>query len=215
MKRICVVTTNGLYPLLIQSVFTDGELTFGEQVKLPMQRGPLMTECKARLPKLIQRGDTVLVDEYSGTLAKAVGAKQVTLAMKGANDVPVIVAAFGLYWEMKNQRAILLPASNSGAYEVPRTLVNEVHNQKGEISYQVDWENIRAEQYLMLLSVYATSFNDVGSAAYIRDMLGRGEKARTLTTPLDAIIQHHENLDAENIGKSMAGQKLSDNEWVL
>lgn len=215
MKRIAVLTTSGTVPTLIQSVYQDGELTFGEAEKLKPQRLLLAAAARLKLPKLVKRGDTVLVDEYSGTIAKAVGAKQVTLATKGANDVPVIVAAFGLYWEMERQHAILYPASNPSAYKVPKTLVNEVHNARGEMSYQVDWENIRTEHYLMLLTVYATTFNDVGSAAYIQQMMDGKVKEAVMTKPFETIIAHQDAKDAEVIGQSLAGKRLNDHEWVL
>ena len=215
MKRIAVITTNGLFPLFIQSVFDKGQLTFGDVQRLPAPRHQLQEEARKLLPRLVRRGDTVLVDEFSGTLAKDTGAKQVNLGMKGPDDVPVIVKAFGYYQEMKRQHAILLPASNPGAYEIPTTLVNEVHNQKGEISYQVDWENLRAEQYLTLLSVYACSYNDVGSASYFRALMGSILPQRTPTSPLQTIIEHEQRKADEVIGSSMAGQKIDENSWYL
>lgn len=215
MKRIAVLTTNGLFPLLVQSVYDKGLLTFGEVDRCPAPRNQLEEYARKKLPRLVKRGDTVIVDEYSGNLARACGAKCVTLSTKGADDIPVIVKAFGLYHEMKRQHAILLPANNPGAYEIPSTLVNEVHNQKGELSYQVDWENIRAEQYLTLLSVYATTFNDVGSAAYIRELMGTKEDPNPLTSPLQKILEWQQTEDQKDADHGLAGKKVDDNTWYL
>lgn len=215
MKRIAVLTTNGLFPLLVQSVYDKGLLTFGEVDRCPAPRHQLEEHALKKLPKLVRRGDMVIVDEYSGNIARACGAKCITLASKGPDDVPVIVKAFGLYHEMKRQHAILLPANNPGAYEIPNTLVNEIHNASGELSYQVDWENIRSEQYLTLLSVYATTFNDVGSAAYIRELMGTKADPNPLTSPLQKIIAWQQEQDQKGADQGLAGKKLDDNSWVL
>ena len=216
MKRIAVLTTSGgMFPLLIQAVYDKGLLTFGDVERLPAPRDQLQDTAKKKLPRLVKRGDTVIVDEYSGELARLCGAKCINLSMKGADDIPVIVKAFSLFWEMKRQHAILLPANNPGAYEISSTMVNEVHNQKGEISYQVDWENIRAEQYLTLLSVYATSFNDVGSAEYIRQMMGAKEDPKVPHSPLLKIVQHQQAEAEAGVDQGMAGMKIDENSWIL
>lgn len=214
VKRIAVLSTSGKTPMFIQSVFDDGILTFADPEPLPPVSIKLREEALIRLPKLVKRGDTVLVDEYRGAIARECGAKAISLSMV-ESDKPVIVRAFGLYREMKRQHAILLPAKNPGAFDISDSLVNEQHNSKGEISYHIDWENIRPEQYLMLLSVFATSFNDVGSAEYFKAIMGKPEQEYNPTSPLHKIVAQQALKDAKPIGSSLAGQKVSDTEWYF
>lgn len=215
VKRIAVLTTSTSQPMMIQAVYKDGMLTFGKLKSLPVSRMALHATAVPILAALVARGFTVLVDERDGSLSRLSGAQHITFGTKFATGEPMIVMAFNLVREMKRQHAIIPPEDNPSGFDVPDTVVNEVYSQSGDISYRVDWENLRTEHYLTLLAAYATVHNAVGTAAYIRAVMGGTEPEKKMPDPLSAIVAHEQARAEAHMQPSLTGTRPDENTWIF
>lgn len=210
--KICVVTLSQGKPMMLRSVFTDGILVMSEPETFAASRNVLIKDMIPKLCKYRQSGFKVLVDEVSGEISKAVGAHFTRMSDKHTDGRPVIVVAIERYEEMKRTSAFITPKSSSG-FDIPNSLVDRSNNSNGEVAYNINWGEVRATHLLTILSVYATFYNNPGSADYIAQMataLNMPESTTTKPDSMSALFGRKE----EQV-KSLSGEKLGEDYFVL
>lgn len=212
IQRILVASLSTKKPMLLESVFTDGNLVMADAVTLPTSRDGLLSEMVPRLTKRREQGFKVLVDEVSGDFAKMTGTMRVRLSDPHVDGRPVISVALDRYQEMKRLKSIIVPENGTG-FEIPTSLIDSTSNSKGETVYNIAWEEITASHVLTVLSVYATMLNRPGSADYISQMTAAmGLKPKEPSAP--DWLTAHQNAK-EQPKKSLSGKKLDDGAYVL
>ena len=76
----------------------------------------------------------------------------------------------GHYKELERQKAIKLPRKESGKYILHQSIFDSEHDKKGDEFLNINWIAITTEHVLTLLCCFATEYNNVVSADYIRTM---------------------------------------------
>lgn len=88
------------------------------------------------------------------------------------NGRPVLIEAMQIYKELERQKAIKLPRKESGKYILHQSIFDSEHDKKGDEFFNINWSEITTEHVLTLLCCFATEYNNVASADYIRAMAG-------------------------------------------
>lgn len=217
IQRIAVISTS-ISPVMIRAVYQDGELILEERKALPSRRKKMLDDLSKELPKMVKAGFKVIVDEVSGEIAQRIGAANVLLSSKHADGRPVIVVAFQRLGEMKRQGSIIYPAKGKGLYEIPSSLVYVDYSPAGEPIYRIDWETLKAEHVLMLLTVYSTMYNNVASSAYIKAMQSTSsidESQSPIKSFLNLISSHEESVEKKTPKGKLTGTRIDENTVVL
>ncbi|EHB6645206.1 maturation control protein, partial [Salmonella enterica subsp. enterica serovar 4,[5],12:i:-] len=107
------------------------------------------------------------------------------------NGRPVLIEAMQIYKELERQKAIKLPRKESGKYILHQSIFDSEHDKKGDEFFNINWSEITTEHVLSLLCCFATEYNNVASADYIRAMAGEVEARQepSLLSPLINIIR--------------------------
>ncbi len=161
LKRIAVFSMSSKVPQLMLSGLVDGELHVTKRESFRADIHELKSSIPSKLDKLRERGYVVVVDEVTPCFSRH--GRPLRLADKGIDGRPVIVAAMETLGALKKYDAITYPDGLKP--EPPQSIVNEVHSPTGEVSYRIDWEQLRPESVALLLSIYAAT-NDTLSDAY-------------------------------------------------
>ena len=86
------------------------------------------------------------------------------------NGRPVLIEAMQIYKGLERQKAIKLPRKESGKYILHQSIFDSEHDKKGDEFFNINWSEITTEHVLTLLCCFATEYNNVASADYIRAM---------------------------------------------
>ncbi|ENC9678801.1 maturation control protein, partial [Escherichia coli] len=125
------------------------------------------------------------------------------------NGRPVLIEAMQIYKELERQKAIKLPRKESGKYILHQSIFDSEHDKKGDEFFNINWSEITTEHVLTLLCCFATEYNNVASADYIRSMAGEVEANQdtSLLSPLVNIIQATHEIAARKVPKgSLTGK---------
>ncbi|HHQ6598079.1 TPA: hypothetical protein ACSTLU_004384 [Serratia fonticola] len=181
---ICVATLTGPNAVMLRALYKDNVLVMDEPTKYAPTLTDINDNLVPSLRKLASRGMLTIVDEVSGDVSKATGANRVRLSDKHHTGSPVISVALERYNELKRTKAIILPKTG-GRFEIPPSIVDVSFNSSGEAVYNIAWAEIKAEHILTILCCYATFYQPVGSAGYIKKMMSalHPKKAEVSTGP--------------------------------
>ncbi|HDP7048046.1 TPA: hypothetical protein P6416_004503, partial [Escherichia coli] len=110
-----------------------------------------------------------------------------------------------IYKELERQKAIKLPRKESGKYILHQSIFDSEHDKKGDEFFNINWSEITTEHVLTLLCCFATEYNNVASADYIRAMAGEVEARQepSLLSPLINIILGTQILEQKKVPKGV------------
>ncbi|WP_275279891.1 maturation control protein, partial [Escherichia coli] len=147
-----------------------------------------------------EKGFIVLVEEENSFITGRVG-QRVRLRDPFMNGRPVLIEAMQIYKELERQKAIKLPRKESGKYILHQSIFDSEHDKKGDEFFNINWSEITTEHVLTLLCCFATEYNNVASADYIRSMAGEVEANQdtSLLSPLVNIIQATHEMTARKV----------------
>lgn len=220
-KKIFAVTLRGRQPMAITAVMkSTGKIFMLKPITFPSDGEKLQQELVPLLIKHVKKGFEVAVDEVSGDYCRHTGAIQCVIdaprVTPNGTEPPLITGAIKRYRELFDLQMIDLP--NSGAYAIPQNLVNTQFNARGEETFQINYEALRPEHVLTLLTVYA-SYTRLNNTQHLMDYLKQYEKPAQmapgeLSRGMNAITAV-DRLAADRADNGMAGQKIDDNTWIL
>ncbi|HGV1613462.1 TPA: maturation control protein, partial [Escherichia coli] len=103
--------------------------------------------------------------------------------------------------ELERQKAIKLPRKESGKYILHQSIFDSEHDKKGDEFFNINWSEITTEHVLTLLCCFATEYNNVASADYIRAMVGEidARQEPSLLSSLVNIIQATHEMTARKV----------------
>lgn len=217
-QRIVVISTNARVPVMMRAVYKDGNLVVDERKVLPSNKPQMLAELMVVIPKMARAGFKILVDEISGEISKAIGGTKTRLSDRCHDGSPIIVTAVERYEELGRQSCLILPPKEKSLYEISKSIIDVEYNTSGEPVYRIDWDSLRPEHSLILLAVYATTFNNVATSAYIQAMQGRNDTANnsSIFSSLASIIDHHQTSGVNSASKSsLTGTRLNKNTVIL
>ena len=121
------------------------------------------------------------------------------------NGGPVLIEAMQIYKELERQKAIKLPRKESGKYILHQSIFDSEHDKKGDEFFNINWSEITTEHVLTLLGCFATEYNNVASADYIRALAGDVEARQepSLLSPLINIIRGTQTLAQKQVPKGV------------
>ena len=238
-KMIVAVTLRGKQPMMIASrLLKTGKIIMLKPEPLPTD-GVQLQEVLIPLMKKYTDGikSDVLIDDHSDLFCRAVpGATfcpyDVPREMKRNGDkIAPIVTALVIYQQLHDRRLLELPTTG-GNFHLPPSLVNTKFNGAGELVHEINRDAIRAEHILTIMTIIGSiePTNDLhhllamhqendrlNAEAVARARAGggipleqRGEYIRGMNA-----ITHADRVAAEKAQPSLAGTKISENEWIL
>ncbi|WP_413113424.1 hypothetical protein [Thaumasiovibrio sp. DFM-14] len=204
-KRICVVTLSGRDPLLVLGGFRDNQLHIVKVEKLPKSTARLTKTLPDRLNNFRRKGFSVIIDEVLPQFGKhGIPAR---LSDMDVNGRPVLVNAFERYFYLMNMRALVFPAGTSGQFEISPSLVEEQRNDKGAVSYRIDWDELKPETTALLLAIYAATSTSLYEPGYLSNLfngIGSADKSRPNAGArmFDAVTRGFDHQQQSNGGRN-------------
>ncbi len=128
-----------------------------------------------------------LVEEENSFITGRVG-QRVRLRDPFMNGRPVLIEAMQIYKELERQKAIKLPRKESGKYILHQSIFDSEHDKKGDEFFNINWSEITTEHVLTLLCCFATEYNNVVSADYIRTMTDTVTKQDNEYSPYEPFV---------------------------
>lgn len=217
MQKIAIFSLSTNKPLMATAVLKDGALVIDKVKPLPASAIEQKRKIPPAIAELRKSEFKVLVDEITPTISAGTGASQVTLKTRHADGRAAIIVGMERYRELKLQRLLSLPDKNKGAFEIPDSIVDTEYNGNGEEVYRVNWQDIRPEHILMILCCYATVYNNVASADYLKQMTGAVEKENKagIMASFLSIISDQKAKAGNTQPKSLAGQVIDEDTVIL
>lgn len=184
--------------------------------KLPKALKGQLEKLSPVIAKMRSEGFKVLVDEVNGAVANATGASLVSLKTRSNDGRAAVIVGIERYQELVRQGNISLPSENKGSYEIPASIVDIDYNANGEEVYRINWPDIRPEHILTILCCFAIGYHNVASADYINAMANANTvKEPSIKDALKRILRYEKTKAIEDVPPTLAGQKISDEEWIL
>ncbi|EKI3096586.1 hypothetical protein PC510_003866 [Escherichia coli] len=206
-RKILAVCLSTRQPAYSNAVWLDNYLGILDYTPLSPQRDKLDAAIIPVLESAVADGFHIMIDDASQRLSGRYGIP-FRLGSLDNNGRPMLISSLDLYHELEYQGAISFPPSLKGMFSVPDSIVDEDTDPRGNTIYRIDWPSITTHHVLTMLCVQATVYNQVGSAGYIRAMMGNdAPNDHNPYSPLTAIINDFERRSFENIGSEMTGKK--------
>ncbi|WP_418514699.1 maturation control protein (plasmid) [Escherichia coli] len=199
-KKICVVSMSVGKPASMTAAWINNELIMAERASYPERRRDMELQLLRELREKEEKGFIVLVEEENSFITGRVG-QRVRLRDPFMNGRPVLIEAMQIYKELERQKAIKLPRKESGKYILHQSIFDSEHDKKGDEFFNINWSEITTEHVLTLLCCFATEYNNVASADYIRAMVGEidARQEPSLLSSLVNIIQATHEMTARKV----------------
>lgn len=216
IQRIVVISTMKK-PVMVRAVFKDGDLLLEDRKRLPPTRKAMLSALSKDIPKMVRAGFKVLVEEISGDIAQHIGAVRIRLSDKHHDGRPVIVVTVERYHELKSQGSLIYPPKGKSLYDISPSLLDVEFNPAGEPVYRIDWTSLTPEHVLMLLVVYSTVFNNVGSEAYINAMHSTGvdNAFSPLTALFNLVGAYDRQVEKDTVSSTLTGTRIDKQTVIL
>lgn len=159
-----------------------------------------------------------MVDEETPLVSPGTGASMISLNTKHHDGRPVLVVGIERYRELNRRKLISFPKGiTQGMYELSSSIMDIEYKDSGEAVYKVNWQDLRPEHTMMILCCYATVYNNVASADYIKQMNGESidEANHGIFGSLFSIIDHHHIESANAVATSLAGNRIDEDTVIL
>ncbi|MEC6832976.1 hypothetical protein VXS06_14510 [Photobacterium toruni] len=204
-KRIFAVSLSNNEPMSLLAGYRDGQLHIVDCKPLPRSLAKLKKTLPNRLIRLKETGFIVLVDEVMPVFGRY--ARSLKLSDVGTDGRPVLVSALQTYRNMVNLQAITFPPTDSGAFDISESIVEERRDLNGNISYHIDWSELRAESTLLLLVIAGAmqeSLLDACTTISLLKQLGGQHSAPSYSNPFEAITRQYDRrfLSDDALGNS-------------
>lgn len=193
-KRIYILSTAQSEPMQLVAGYANGTLHIVEHKRLHRSLAKLKETLPDKLDDLRQKGFIVLVDEIMPVFAKH--GRSARLGHVGSDGRPILVSALETYRNMRNLQAISFPAGMDGVFDVSDSIVEEVRDGNGRLTYNIDWSELKAESVILLLAVYAAtqdSLYDAPTAMNLMKALGARKQKPAAISPFLAITRKINN----------------------
>ncbi len=158
-----------------------------ERTSYPERRRDMELQLLRELREKEEKGFIVLVEEENSFITGRVG-QRVRLRDPFMNGRPVLIEAIQIYKELERQKAIKLPRKESGKYILHQSIFDSEHDKKGDEFFNINWSEITTEHVLTLLCCFATEYNNVVSADYIRTMTDTVTKKDNEYSPYEPFV---------------------------
>lgn len=188
-KKIFVLSLAVREPMGLFAGYRDGQLHIIKLERYDRNLRALSKTLPDKLTSLVKDGFIVLVDEAIPQFSEY--ARPCRLSDIGADGRPIIVSALEKYQYLLPLKGITFPSGTAGTFEVSSSIVEEQRTAKGEISYRIDWTELRPESVCFLLAVHAamsTNLADKVSLDAFFECLGATHQ-RKITSSFDAITK--------------------------
>ena len=192
-KRLFIVSLSSAEPMTLTAGYRDGQLHVINCKPLPRNLAAIKKNLPKQMTSLRKKGFIVLVDEVIPVLSQY--ARSLRLSDLGNDGRPVLVSALQTYRNMTNLQAITLPISDSGAFDISDSVVEEKRDPSGGISYHIDWSELRAESTLLLLAIAGAtqdSLLDSSTATSLLKQLGAVASCKEMIDPFKAITKQYD-----------------------
>ncbi|EAT0104134.1 TPA: maturation control protein [Salmonella enterica subsp. enterica serovar Havana] len=189
-KKICAVCLTVGKPAMITAAWVNDELIMAERKNYPERRRAMELELLRDLREKEEKGFVVLVDEENSFITGRVG-QRIRLRDEHTTRRPVLVEAMRIYSELDRQKAIKRPRAESGKYILHQSIFDADRDKKGEEFYNINWQELTTEHVLTLLCCYATEYNNIASADFIKAMTGDlyRQQEKSLIDPMLNIVR--------------------------
>lgn len=192
-KRLFVVSLSGDEPMSMVAGYRDGSLHVSSCTRLPRDMRSLKKSLPERMKKNGKNGFIVLVDEVTPYFYQF--GRAIKLSDINADGRPVIVSAMQAYLNMRNLQSMTLPKAESGAFDISPSIVEEVRDAKGAVTYRIDWPQLRTESTLLLLTIHAAtsmSLLDKNSVSSLLSHLGAMQEEKSSMDPFIRITKQYD-----------------------
>jgi len=217
-QKIAIFCMSTDKPMLMLAGLVKNVLVVTRIEKLDKPLDVLQQTIPANIQKLRDSGFKVLVDEDTPMFSRGTGASQVSLKTKHHDGRPVLMVGIERYRELKRRNLITFPKGVSvGLYELSSSLMDVEYKDSGEAVYKVNWQDLRPENTTMILCCYATVFNNVASADYIKQMNGQADEDEEhgMFASLISLVTHQSVESANAASKSLSGRRIDESTVIL
>lgn len=168
-KRICAVSLSREEPIMVLSGYRDGQLHIIKSEPLTPNIGLLKKTLPDRLKKMSKAGFIVIVDEILTVFSRY--GQRVRLDTIGSDNRPVLVSTLEVFKNMRALKAITFPATDSGSFDIPDSVVDERRDLSGKATYHIDWESLTSKQVALLLCIHAATSDNIAYPESTRSLL--------------------------------------------
>lgn len=199
-SRVMVVSTaTKQAPLLALVTATENALHINSVEKLPSNLVSLTTRIAALKVQAFKLNAELVIEDHSG-LFRNFG-RAIRIDGQHADSRPVLVAAMEKYKALSTVNAITYPDGLMTSLKITTNIYNLKHNDRGEISYLIDWDSLTDERRIFLLSVYAAMCQTVYQAGFLDRILGDSTDEK----PLKAL----ESEASPSVNKGNGGRSIT------
>lgn len=135
--------------------YRDDQLHIISCERLPRNLSKLKELLIPKIKSFQEKGFIVLVDEVLPVFSNY--ARAVKLSDIDSSGTPIMVSSLQAYKNMAMLQAITFPICDSGAFDIPDSIVEEQRDSSGRVNYRINWTDLRPESTLLLLSIHAAT----------------------------------------------------------
>lgn len=226
-QKMYVVNARVAPFMAVHAVLMQGKLLLVDPKPYSQDVGKLVREVATDIHDMGAKGFLTAIEEVSPGISQMAGARHVRLDSSCPKlEIPVLCAAYEHYLELKARKAISFPSPGGEMFEVPESIVNVRYGNKGERSFEIDWNSVTSQHRLTLLACYLHSVggltdlaaweeftataSDLNASAQQQGYMGNNEYARGFNA-----IQTSDRRAAEAASKSMAGTIINEHSRIL
>lgn len=191
-NRIIIVSTATKHsPLMALVTATDHALHINSVEKLPTNLIELTAKLVGLKAKAAKLNAELVIEDHS-SFFRSFG-RSIRIDGQHADSRPVLVAAMERYKSLSGVNAITYPESMQTSLSITTNIYNVKHNDRGEISYLIDWDSLTDERRIFLLSVYAAMCQTVYQSGFLDRVLSAAIGDKEPLNALESTPNPHVN----------------------
>ncbi|MGF1905286.1 hypothetical protein [Aliivibrio salmonicida] len=173
-KKLYVVSTQVQDTIVVGGI-RDGAIFIQTVKQIKSVGSEQFKQIKAEMFAYKQRGFTVVVNEPLQRFAP--GFNRCLLSEKDANDEPRLISALTAYQQFSQRKAIVY-AKGCRRIDIPTTVYEKVVDDKGQISFRIDWDMIDESVLALLTLIYSAVYHISTEANYLKTVFNELNKKR-------------------------------------
>lgn len=166
--RLICISVAGKIPIMTMATVTDNACHFAKIEYLPRLVKDLRTSIAALARKSDEVNAELVIEDPTGLFTQY--GRNLKLSNKDIHNKPVLVASMDKYTILNGLGALTYPDKDKSRFTIPTSMYNVKRADNGTLTYEINWDSLREESRIMLLTIYAgfcqNIFNDGYSNAF-------------------------------------------------
>lgn len=177
-KKLYVISTQSQDTIMVGGI-RSGLIVIQKVVSRKSINPAQFEQIKQEMYVYKQRGFTVVVNEPLTRFAP--GFNLCRLSDQDSNGQPKLITALTAYQQLTQRKAIKF-AEGCKRIDIPTTVYNKEMDDKGKISFSIDWDMLNEAALALLTLIYSSLYHISTEANYLKCVFSELNKKRIHTS---------------------------------